>query len=124
MPNYSQGSRGLAGGASGKRISMKSSVRMSAAGAKLAHTVHFGLCTIIAETVGDDIARGQRPEVDPVVRLHHTKGLLEPQAERTSHTSGDMATQGTKAARHGAPGLHVAVLHTLTRLEGRIPQCL
>jgi hypothetical protein len=34
-----------------------------------------------------------------------------------------MAAQGTKVARHGAPGLHVT-LHALTCPEGRIPQSL
>jgi hypothetical protein len=58
------------------------------------------------------------------VRLHHAKGLLDPEAECTSHTPGDMAAQGTKAAHHGAPGLPVALLHALTRLEGRILQSL
>jgi hypothetical protein len=27
---------------------------------------------------GNDVARGDRPEVDPVVRHHHTKGFLDP----------------------------------------------
>jgi hypothetical protein len=53
------------------------------------------------------------------VRHHHTEGLLDPQAERTSHTTGDMTAQGTEAARHGAPGLRVALLHALARLESR-----
>jgi hypothetical protein len=35
-----------------------------------------------------------------------------------------MAVQGTQAARHGAPGLHVALLHALTCLEVRILQSL
>jgi hypothetical protein len=56
------------------------------------------------------------------VRLHHAEGLLDPQAEHTSHTPGNMTAQGTEAARHGALGLHVALLHALTRLEGHIPQ--
>jgi hypothetical protein len=33
-----------------------------------------------------------------------------------------MTAEGTEAARHGAPDLHVAFLHALARLEGRIPQ--
>jgi hypothetical protein len=35
---------------------------------------------------------------------------------------GNMTAQGTETTHHGAPGLHVALLHALTRLEGRIPQ--
>jgi hypothetical protein len=35
-----------------------------------------------------------------------------------------MTTQGLEAARHGAPDLHIALLHDLTRLEGRFPQVL
>jgi hypothetical protein len=31
------------------------------------------------------------------VRLHHAKGLLDPQAECTSHTLSDMTAQGTVA---------------------------
>jgi hypothetical protein len=58
------------------------------------------------------------------VRLHHAEGLLDPQAERTSHTSGDMTAQGTQVARHGAPGFHIALLRALTCLKGRIPQSL
>jgi hypothetical protein len=35
-----------------------------------------------------------------------------------------MTAQGTEASCHGAPGLHVALLHALARLEGYIPQSL
>jgi hypothetical protein len=58
------------------------------------------------------------------VRLHHVDGLLDPQVDSTLYTPGDMTTQGTEAAHHGASGLHFALLHTLTRLEGRISQVL
>jgi hypothetical protein len=58
------------------------------------------------------------------VRHHHADGLLDPQAERVSHTPGDMAAQGAEVARHGAPSLHFALLHTLARLEGRGLQVL
>jgi hypothetical protein len=34
-----------------------------------------------------------------------------------SHTTGDMITQGTEAACHRAPGLRVALLHALARLQ-------
>jgi hypothetical protein len=39
------------------------------------------------------------------VRLHHAEGLLDPQAECTSHTPGNMTAQGPEATRHGAPCL-------------------
>jgi hypothetical protein len=52
------------------------------------------------------------------VRHYHAEGLLDPQVERMTHTSGDMPAQGTKATRHGAPGLHFALLHALACLEG------
>jgi hypothetical protein len=55
------------------------------------------------------------------VRLHHTEGLLDPQAEGTPHVLGNMATQGPEMARHGTPGLPVALLNTLARLEGHVP---
>jgi hypothetical protein len=37
---------------------------------------------------------------------------------------GNMATQGPEAARHGAPGLPVALLNAFTRLKGHISQSL
>jgi hypothetical protein len=55
------------------------------------------------------------------VRRHHAEGLMDPQAERISHTPGDVTAQGVEAARHGAPGLQFAPLHTLARLEGHDP---
>jgi hypothetical protein len=58
------------------------------------------------------------------MRLHHADGLLDPQAECTLHTRGDMAAQGTEATHHGAPGLPVTLLNALAHLEGRIPQSL
>jgi hypothetical protein len=44
--------------------------------------------------------------------------------EGTLHASGNMATQGPEAVRHGAPGLPVALLNALTCLEARILQSL
>jgi hypothetical protein len=58
------------------------------------------------------------------VRLHHAEGLLDPQEDGTLHVLSNMAMQGPEAAHHGAPGLHVAILNALARLEGRIPQNL
>jgi hypothetical protein len=83
--------------------------------------VHLDL---IVETLGDDVALGDRPEVDPVVRHHHTKGFLDPQVECTVHTPGNMPAQGAEATHHGALGLRLALLHALERLKGRGPQLL
>jgi hypothetical protein len=58
------------------------------------------------------------------VRLHHAEGLLDPQVERTPHTSGDMAAQGTEAPRHGAPGLTRPLLDALARFESRFLRSL
>jgi hypothetical protein len=58
------------------------------------------------------------------VRLHHAEGLLDPQAEHTPHTLGDMAAQGPEATSHGARCLSGALVDALARLEGRLLQNL
>jgi hypothetical protein len=87
---------------------------------KSIQAVRLDLRNIVIETVGNNVARRQRREVDSVVRLHHAKGLLDPQAEGTPHAPGDIATQGPKTARHRAPGLPVALLNTLACFKGRL----
>jgi hypothetical protein len=56
------------------------------------------------------------------VCIHHTESLLDPQAERTSHTPSDMAAQGPEATRHGAPYLASTLVDALAHLEGRLLQ--
>jgi hypothetical protein len=51
------------------------------------------------------------------VRRHHAKGFLDPQVECTAHAQGNMPAQGTEATRHGTPGLRLALLDALARLE-------
>jgi hypothetical protein len=103
---------------------MKSSARVGGRSSKRIQAVRLGLRDVVIETADDDVAHRQCREVDPVVRLHHAEGVLDPQAEGTPHALGNMATQGPEPARHGAPGLPVALLNTLARLEGHIPQSL
>jgi hypothetical protein len=52
------------------------------------------------------------------VRHHHTMDLLDPQVKRAPHTLGDVPAQGAEVTRRGAPGLCLAFLNALARLEG------
>jgi hypothetical protein len=58
------------------------------------------------------------------VGYHHAEGLLEAQVKGAAQALGDMPTEGAKATRHRAPGLHVALLDVLARLVGGGPQLL
>jgi hypothetical protein len=58
------------------------------------------------------------------VRLHHAKGLLDPQAEGASRALGNVAAQSSEATRHGAPCYLGALVDTLARLEGCLLQNL
>jgi hypothetical protein len=52
----------------------------------------------------------------------HTEGLLDAKVKSASHALGDMPTEGVEATCHRAPGLHLALLDRLARLEGGGPQ--
>jgi hypothetical protein len=58
------------------------------------------------------------------VTHHHAESLLDPQVKGAAQALGDTLAKGTKATRHRAPGLHVAHLDLLARLEGSGPQLL
>jgi hypothetical protein len=58
------------------------------------------------------------------MRLHYAEGLSDPQAERTSHTPGDMAAQGPEATRHRTPCLPGTLVDAQARLEGCLLQNL
>jgi hypothetical protein len=79
---------------------------------------------LVVDTDGNDVARGDGLEVDLIVRHHHAKRLLDPQVKGAVQALSDMLAKGTKATRHRAPGLHVALLDLPTRLEGGGPQLL
>jgi hypothetical protein len=51
------------------------------------------------------------------VRRHHSMGFLDPQVECVSHTLGNVSAQSAKTTRQGAPGLRLAFLDALARLE-------
>jgi hypothetical protein len=88
-------------------------------GGERVHVVHLNL---IVDTNGNDVACGDRLEVDLVVRLYHAKGFLDPQVECTVHTLSNMLAQGAEMTHHRTPGLHFAFLDALARLEGHGPQ--
>jgi hypothetical protein len=52
------------------------------------------------------------------VRHHHAKGFLDPQVKSVAHALSDVPAQGAEMTHHGAPGLRLAFLNPLARLEG------
>jgi hypothetical protein len=58
------------------------------------------------------------------VGSHHAEGLLDTQVKGAAHALGDVPAEGAKATCHRAPGLHLAFLDPVTRLEGGSPQLL
>jgi hypothetical protein len=70
---------------------------------------------------GDDIACGDDLKVDLVVGNHHAEGLLDAQVKSMAHALGDVPAKGAEATCHRAPGLHLALLDRLARLEGGGP---
>jgi hypothetical protein len=83
------------------------------------HVVHRHL---VVDTDRDDIARGDGLEVDLLMRSHHAEGFLDTQVKGAAHALGDVPGEGAKATCHRAPGLHLAFLDPLARLEGGGPQ--
>jgi hypothetical protein len=83
------------------------------------HTVHRHL---VVDAERDNIARRDGLEIDLVVGSHHAEGFLNTQVKGTAHALGNVPAKGTKATRHGAPGLHLAFLNPLAHLEGSGPQ--
>jgi hypothetical protein len=83
------------------------------------HAVHRHL---IVDADGEDIAHGDGLKIDLVVGTHHAEGLLDTQVKGAAHTLGNVPAKGTEATCHGAPGLHLAFLDPLARLEGGGPQ--
>jgi hypothetical protein len=79
---------------------------------------------LILDADRDDITQGDGLEVDLVVGRHHAKILLDAQMESATHTPGDVPAERMKAARQGAPSLHLAFLDLLAGLEGSGPQLL
>jgi hypothetical protein len=49
---------------------------------------------------------------------------MDTQVKGAAHALGNMPAKGMEATCHGAPGLHVAFLDPLARLEGGGPQLL
>jgi hypothetical protein len=79
---------------------------------------------LVIDADRDNIARGDSLEVDLLVGRHHAKGLLDAQVKSTAHVLGDVPAEGAEATYHRAPGLHLASLDPLARLEGGGPQLL
>jgi hypothetical protein len=52
------------------------------------------------------------------VRHHHAKGFLDPQMKGAAHALSNVPAQSTETTRRGDPGLCLAFLNPLARLEG------
>jgi hypothetical protein len=52
------------------------------------------------------------------MRIHHTEGFLDTQVEGAVHALGNVSAEGAKVTCHRAPGLRLAFLDPLARLEG------
>jgi hypothetical protein len=52
------------------------------------------------------------------VRHHHAEGFVDPQVKGTAHALSDVPAQSVEMTRHRAPGLRLAFLNPLARLEG------
>jgi hypothetical protein len=52
------------------------------------------------------------------VRYHHAESFLDPKVKGAVHALSNVPAQSAEMIRHGAPGLRLAFLNSLARLEG------
>jgi hypothetical protein len=55
------------------------------------------------------------------MRSHHAEGFLDTQVKGAPHALSDVLAEGAEATCHRAPGLRLAFLDPVARLEGGGP---